>query len=133
MDQNQYVEWLRKQTTEDNIKIILAEQDKYGTNRWWLSSIPEVVGYFQLFEDYLMVPIARFQEGLEKLLKRPVFTHELATNREQLKEHARKAKDLLLTDEDISEGIRMSFASLEKFANDRDVKIIGIQVGRRNA
>lgn len=40
---------------------------------------------FQLYEKRLCMPFEVFHEAIEKALERPVWTHELALNREGLK------------------------------------------------
>lgn len=39
---------------------------------------------FQLFQDKLCMPFSAFHEAVEKVLKRPVFTHEFGFNYEGL-------------------------------------------------
>ena len=45
---------------------------------WWTSKTDREIAEFQLFTERLCMPFGRFQEALEKCLKRSVFTHELA-------------------------------------------------------
>lgn len=46
---------------------------------WESWSHDEIVS-FQLFQDCLAVPFGRFQEAMEAVLKRPVWTHEFSTD-----------------------------------------------------
>lgn len=45
---------------------------------WWKDKSHEEIAIFQLYEERLCMPFDVFQEAVEKLLKRPVFTHEFA-------------------------------------------------------
>lgn len=47
---------------------------------------------FQIFEDRLCMPFDVFHEAVEKTIKRPVFTHEFAVNREGIKAELLKGK-----------------------------------------
>ena len=49
-----------------------------GNSRWWESVPLEEAALFQLGEDKLCMDFALFHKGVEKLLGRPVFTHEFA-------------------------------------------------------
>ena len=50
---------------------------KYETG-WWKDSTDKEIVDFQLFESRLCMPFDRYQEAVEKVLGRPVFTHEFA-------------------------------------------------------
>jgi len=69
---------------------------KYGDNHWWESNNKYAIGYYQLNEPYLVVPFDKFHEGLEAIVGRPVYTHELALNVDELKETAQRRWNELL-------------------------------------
>jgi hypothetical protein len=46
----------------------------------WKEWDNEFIARFQLFQKKLCVPFSLFHEALEKVLDRPVFTHELGIN-----------------------------------------------------
>jgi len=72
-------------------KNVLKTMVKYGTNQWWNSQDPVEIAQYQLFEDILMVDFSIFHEGVEKLLDRPVWTHEFGLNNEGLKRETKLA------------------------------------------
>ena len=76
---------------DENRRNILKTMQKYGENKWWNSNDPLYVARYQIFEDILMVPFDRYHEGIEKLLGRPVYTHEFGLNPEELRQEARQA------------------------------------------
>ena len=43
---------------------------------WWKTASPETIVSFQLFEERLCMDFPDFHEAVEKVLGRPVFTHE---------------------------------------------------------
>ena len=49
-----------------------------GHSRWWEHIPVEEAALFQLGEPKLCMDFAAFHEGVEKLLGRPVWTHEFA-------------------------------------------------------
>lgn len=57
-------------TQEDAIRM--------ADSSWWTELPIEEAARFQLFEERLCMPFSDFHGGVEKLLKRPVFTHEFA-------------------------------------------------------
>jgi hypothetical protein len=61
---------------------------KYGDNRWWESEDPVHLATWQLFEPILMCDFSKFHEGVEKLLDRPVYTHEFVANHDELLQQA---------------------------------------------
>ena len=63
----------------------------YGDNHWWESDDLRTIGYYQLETKILLVPFARFHEGLELLLGRGVQTFELGVNYEGIKQEAQAA------------------------------------------
>jgi hypothetical protein len=50
---------------------------KYYTN-WWVRKSYKEIADFQLYETRLCMPFDKFHEAVEKVLNRPVFTHEFA-------------------------------------------------------
>ena len=74
----------------ENVDALRAAMQKYDT-RWWESSDPGEVAEYQLFEDILMTNFGLFHEGIEKLVGRPVFTHEFGLNVEGLRQEACEA------------------------------------------
>lgn len=53
---------------------------KLAATGWWKTKTPEEIVRFQLFEPKLCMDFGAFHEALEKVLDRPVFTHELGMN-----------------------------------------------------
>lgn len=45
-------------------------------SRWYEGKSPQEIVEFQLYEDWLCMPLELYQESVEKVLGRPVFTHE---------------------------------------------------------
>ena len=45
---------------------------------WWKTKSPREIFEFQLNEERLCMPFPEFHEAAEKVLDRPVFTHEFA-------------------------------------------------------
>lgn len=54
------------------------EAIRMADSGWWIELPIEEAARFQLFEPRLCMPFSDFHGGVEKLLKRPVFTHEFA-------------------------------------------------------
>ena len=100
MTNEQYIQSIEKEYLNkgekipEETKIIINNAlRKYGDNKWWLSEDPKVIGYYQLFEEILIVNFSKFHEGVEKLLGRPVWTHEFGLNIGKLREDAQLAWD----------------------------------------
>lgn len=55
---------------------------KFAESKVWENWTDEQIVRLQLFEDKLCVPFSRFHEAIEKVLGRPVFTHEFGLNYE---------------------------------------------------
>lgn len=51
-------------------------------SKWWEGKTEREIAKFQLFTDELCVPFGIFHRALECSLGRPVFTHEIAMNRD---------------------------------------------------
>lgn len=104
---------------------------KYSNNKWWRSDDPVEIAKYQLFEEILMVDFSTFHEGVEKLLGRPVFTHEFGLNYDGLKEEATKAIALLDSGESLETSeeykvrkVHESIDSLNNFYEKRGKKVI---------
>lgn len=50
----------------------------FGESNIWKDWVPEHIVGFQLYQDRLCIPFNVFHEAIEKVLKRPVWTHEFA-------------------------------------------------------
>ncbi|CDX01429.1 Hypothetical protein DPCES_1542 [Desulfitobacterium hafniense] len=48
-------------------------------SRWYEGKSPQEIVEFQLYEDKLCMPLQLYQEAVEKVLGRPVYTHEYKT------------------------------------------------------
>lgn len=57
----------------------------------WKNWPDDTIVGFQLFQDCLAIPFSRFHEAVEKVLGRPVFTHEFAFA-DQLRAEYRKER-----------------------------------------
>jgi len=57
---------------------------------WWREICPEGIVSFQLFEDRLCMDFGDFHQAVEKVLGRPVFTHEFAFAEKLQKEFLRE-------------------------------------------
>lgn len=67
----------------------------YKTKWWEILSNKEIVG-FQLFENRLCMPFDIYHRAVEKVLGRPVWTHEFGLNIEGLRKEFKKGKSLTL-------------------------------------
>ena len=81
-----------------NVEEVMS---KYPDNKWWRLDNTVEIAKYQIFEGILMVKFSVFHEGIEKLLGRPVFTHEFGLNHDGLKEEAKKAISLLNSGESL--------------------------------
>lgn len=52
----------------------------FGESQIWADWSHEEIVKFQLFQDKMCMPFSRFHEAIEKVLDRPVFTHEFGLN-----------------------------------------------------
>ena len=127
--------------TEDKLNDIASDEsranvirvmEKYGDNKWWESNDPEYIARYQLFEDILMVDFSTFHEGVEKLLDRPVWTHEFGINVDELREEARIAihrRDVGsdytgISDVQRNRKIAQSIGSLYEFAATKNKQVV---------
>lgn len=63
------------------IKMLTKEQAlKLYNSKFWEEMTYEQIAMFQLFEERLCMPFGIFHKAIEKTLKRPVWTHELASD-----------------------------------------------------
>jgi len=53
---------------------------KFAENKVWEHWSYEQIVRFQLFEDKLCMPFDVFHEAIEKVLERPIYTHEFGVN-----------------------------------------------------
>ena len=74
-----------------NVDALKGAMQKYEGNHWWESKDPVEVAKYQVFEDILMTDFSTFHEGVEKLVGRPVYTHEFGLNVEGVRAEAREA------------------------------------------
>lgn len=62
------------------MKQVTKEQAiKIAKSKVWESWTDEQITRFQLFQNRLCLPFSRFHEAVEKVLGRPVYTHEFGT------------------------------------------------------
>lgn len=67
------------------MKQMTSEQAKaFSEGKTWERMTPEARAKFQLWQDKLCMPFEVFQESMQALLGRPVWTHEFAF-RDELK------------------------------------------------
>ena len=59
------------------IKNVFNVMKVYDNNFWWELDDLGLIGFYQLFEDRLLVDFDKFHKGIKKLLDRPVWTHEM--------------------------------------------------------
>lgn len=111
----QYIDSLTNVAT-DQINNMLATMETYGQNNWWCSKDKRELGYMQLHERRLLISFSDFHEGVEKLLQRPVWTHEFGVNTKQLKKEAKIAwesgKYYSPSKEELKQNIRQGIKSI---------------------
>ena len=54
------------------------EAIEMGESGWWIGKSPAEIVAFQLYENKLCMPFDTYQEAIEAVLGRPVWTHEFA-------------------------------------------------------
>lgn len=121
-----------------NIDGLKAAMQKYGDNYWWESEDPIQLAMYQIFEDILMVDFGKFHEGLEKLVGRPVFTHEMGLNPEGLKEEARlgiqRIKKRIGTSEEYKqEAVMRSIKMLEDYCKKTGKKLFKLDAAQHSS
>lgn len=95
----------------EDIALVAA---KYGDNHWWESEDLRELAYYQIAEPVLMCEFSDFHKGIERLLGRPVWTHEFGVNMDGLREEARKAYAGTFTEEERKIATRKGFESIAK-------------------
>lgn len=129
---NIYDNWenLDDKTKEKCEKVM----NKYGLNKWWESEDPLQVALYQIFEPTLLVDFSLFHQGLEELLDRPVFTHELGLNYEGLKREAELSIERFqkginkISDEQREEFIKRSIGMLEDYCKKNNKRLLKINL-----
>ncbi len=119
----------------ENRRNILETMKKYGDNKWWRSKDPIYVARYQVFEPILMVPFDKYHKGIEKLLGRPVYTHEFGLDYEGLKREAeeairklKKGESLKQTPEYQAKKVAESIRQLADYASKKGKKVIIAEV-----
>lgn len=128
MTNKEYIDFLDKVDDSEILTRILKTMEKYGENNWWCSKDKRELGYMQLHEDTLLISFNEFHQGIEKLLNRPVWTHELGTNFEQLKQEAKEAweggENYFLTSEEIENRISKGIGSLVNYCKETNKPLL---------
>src|SRR3989344_81340 len=70
---------------------ILGAIERAGDNKWWKSDDPLEAARGQLYENILIIPPGLFHTGLNLLLDRPVWDHEICFCIEDLREEGKVA------------------------------------------
>ena len=125
-----------KDLPQKNVDNLRTAIQKYGENHWWESEELLQVAMYQIFEDVLMVDFSLYHQGLEKLVGRPVFTHEFALNVEGLREEARLGierlkKGIGTSDEYKETAVRKSIEMLEDYCRKTGKKFLGIALSQK--
>jgi len=120
---------------EKNRTVVIETINKYDGNLWWESKDLLYVAMFQIFEPVLMVDFSDFHVGLEELLGRPVFTHEMGLNVDGIKQEAKEAVAKIHNGESLEtkqqykdEMVMKSIDDLQLFCDENGTGIIGIEV-----
>jgi len=71
--------------TDDKTKLTQDQALRMYQSNWWAGMPAREIVMFQLHEDRLCLPLSVYHDALNAALKREVYTHELAYNREGLK------------------------------------------------
>lgn len=132
------MEWNEKSLSElpdKNKTSIIETMNKYDGNLWWESKDLVFVAMFQIFEPVLMVDFSDFHAGLEKLLGRPVFTHEMGINLDGLKQEAKEAIKQIHNNESLETSqqhkdkmLIKSIDDLQQFCDENKKGFIGIKL-----
>ena len=122
-----------KDLPQKNVDTLRTAMQKYDT-RWWESRNPVEVARYQVFEDILMTDFSTFHEGVEKLVGRPVYTHEFGLNVNGLRQEAREAiarmegKGKPLDERVASEREYQGIKTLTDYAQKTGKPVIGVVV-----
>lgn len=92
---DKYIDDCLDELGESERKNVERVIESNPSNKWWRSDDVVEIAKHQLFEKTLMVDFSTFHKGIEKLLGRPVYTHEFGINLDGLKDEANKAIALL--------------------------------------
>ena len=114
------IERFGKNLPQKNINSLKSAMLKYGDNYQWESNNPAQVAMYQIFEDVLMVDFSKFHEGLEKIIGRLVFSHELGLNVEGIRKEVclgiKRLKKGIGTSEEYKEtAVRKSIQMFEDY------------------
>lgn len=101
----------------------------WGNNRWWLSDDPKERAYHQINEEFLLMSFSQFHGDVEKLLNRPVFTHEFVSPKfREEAERAWKYDVGCTSDAERQERIAESVKSLQMIAQEHGKETIIVEV-----
>jgi hypothetical protein len=134
MTNQEFIKSIEKEFTEkgsaipEETKIIIENTlNKYGENKWWLSTDLKTIGYYQLFEDVLVVDFSKFHEGIEKLLGRPIWTHEFGLNLNKVREDAQLAWDgYIKLQSEIESDVTIGINTIIDYCEENNKPLIGI-------
>jgi hypothetical protein len=126
-----------KDLPQKNVNTLKTAMQKYDT-KWWESKDPVEVAKYQIFEDILMTNFSTFHEGIEKLVGRPVYTHEFGLNVNGLRQEAREAIARLddgkpLEEKVASEREYQGIKTLTDYSQKTGKPVIGIVVPKNKA
>ena len=77
---------MKKQSLIWNTHLTKKEAIAMAKTGWWKTKTPEEIVKFQLFEKKLCMDYSAFHEAIEKVLSRPVWTHEFGLSYDQLQQ-----------------------------------------------
>jgi len=131
---NKYIDDNLDELSPEARKNIEEVISKYPDNKWWRSDDTVEIAKYQIFERILMVKFSVFHEGIEKLLGRPVFTHEFdSIGIDGLREEATIAITLLNSDESLETSdeykhkkVQESIDSLSKYCDKTEKILYGV-------
>jgi hypothetical protein len=126
-----------KDLPKENVSKLINAMRKYGENYWWESKEPVQIAMYQVFEPILMTDFSVYHEGLERLVGRPVFTHEMGLNAEGLREEARLGirrlkKGIGTSPEYKGEAVMRSIKMLEDFCKKTGKKLFKVDTSRQS-
>lgn len=109
-----------KELPQENVDSLKNAMLPYENNYWWESEDPVQIAMYQIFENILMVDFDKFHEGLEIIVGRPVFTHELGFNVEGIRKEVRLGierlkRGIVTSDEYKETAVRKSIEMLEDY------------------
>ncbi|MFT4304580.1 MAG: hypothetical protein ACMXX8_00675 [Candidatus Woesearchaeota archaeon] len=77
--------------SQEDVGVLKGVMQKYEGNYWWESKDPAEIAKYQLFEEVLMVDFSTFLKGVEELVGRTVYAHELGSNLDRIREESQEA------------------------------------------